>query len=361
MEVALSAFDGQMQIFENSIAEGAIPASDRFQLFKNFDPFPKIPPALLNAGHLASYAMATGMIEPFERSQLTKPATYLVRVEGECRYRDEDGKLVNFYLSDDPQARANHADVRDRVRLAPNSVCFLTLAPEFRMPAYIAARFNLLIRDVYRGLLVGTGPLVDPGFTGRLSLPIHNFTNREYFIKAGEGLVYFEFTKMTWSNPGPSPQQPQWLPAPINDQPPFPASKAKRKTLDDYLDGATGSGPPTSAIGPTMKKMGKQVAQAQKLLAAYTLGGIAAAAALVFTAWSLYAGAQQFTASAQTELRDGRGKVSEEIANVKAKQEELERLFKAIQLDLPPKVTPAPGAPDLPLSGAAVLRKKERK
>src|SRR5260221_4365195 len=182
MQVDLPAFDGLMAAFEGAIAASAISASDRFQLFKDYDPFVSIPPALLSAGHLASYAVTTGMIEPFERGQLTKPATYLVKVEGDCRYRDEDGKLVNFYLSKDPGARALHLEVRDRVRLAPNSVCFLTLAAEFRMPAYIGARLNLLIRDVYRGLLVGTGPLVDPGFTGRLSVPIHNFTNREYFI-----------------------------------------------------------------------------------------------------------------------------------------------------------------------------------
>ena len=64
------------------------------------------------------------------------------------------------------------------------------------MPAYIAGRFNLLIREVYRGLLVGTSPLVDPGFEEYLSVPIHNFTDNIYLFKAGESAVYFEFTKL---------------------------------------------------------------------------------------------------------------------------------------------------------------------
>jgi deoxycytidine triphosphate deaminase len=344
MQVDLLVFNRQMAAFEDAIAKSGTSACDRFQIFKDYDPYGSIPPALLGAGPLASYAMTTGMIEPFERSQLTKPATYLVKVEGECRYRDEDGKLVSFYLSRDPAARARHLDVRARVRLAPNSVCFLTLAPEFRMPAYIAARFNLLIRDVYRGLLVGTGPLVDPGFVGRLSIPIHNFTNREYFIDAGEGLVYFEFTKLTWSNPSQSPPLPLRVPHPIGDQPPFPASKANRKTLDDYLNAATGSGPPASAIGHTMKKLKKEARRAKALLGAYSLGGLIAAIALLYTTWSAYVGTQQFTASAQSELREGRAKISDELNKIRTKQDELERLIKATQATSAPQ---PPGGSDV--------------
>lgn len=342
MEVSLLAFDGLMAAFEGAIATSGRSASDRFQLFKDYDPFLSIPPALLSAGHIASYAITTGMIEPFERGQLTKPATYLVKVEGECRYRDKNGKLVSFYLSKNPQARADHRDVRDRVKLAPNSVCFLTLAPEFRMPAYIGARFNLLIRDVYRGLLVGTGPLVDPGFTGRLSIPIHNFTNLEYVIRAEEGLVYFEFTKLTWSNPSPPrPIQP-WILAPIDDQPPFPASKAKRRTLDDYLDAATGGGPPASAIGKAMKKASKQAKLANTLLGIYSVGGVVAAAVLFLTAWSVYVGAQQFTEASQTELQENRVKLSDEINGVRMRQDELERLIKASQVPPTPQISSPP-------------------
>lgn len=317
MKVDLDVFEQLIFEFERKISSIGLTADQRFQIFEDFDPFEDIPPALLNAGHIATYAMTTGMIEPFEASQLTKPATYLVKVEGECRYRDEEGKLVSFYLSRDRQARNRFLDVRTSVRLAPNSVCYLTLAPTFRMPSYIGARFNLLIRDVYRGLLVGTGPLVDPGFTGRLSIPIHNFTDREYFIDAGEGLVYFEFTKMTWSNPPRPDENPGWVPAPIDAQPPFPASKSNRKSLDDYLNAATGSGPPASSIGQTMNDMGKLVERSQRLLNIYSLGGFVAVAALIYAAWSLYLGAQQFTASAQAELRENQKNLKTEIDKLK--------------------------------------------
>lgn len=310
MEVSPQEFKDRLVAFQSAVETGEPSAAARYGSFHDFDPYEGIPPALLNSGHLASYALACGMIEPFEASRLTKPATYLVGLEGDCRYIDQYGSLVTFYLSRNPKARRVHLDVRDRVILAPNSLCYLTLAPEFRLPAYLGARFNLVISQVYRGLIVGTGPLVDPGFEGRLSIPIHNFTNQEYQLLAGEGLVYFEFTKLSWSNPPQSKAEPSWLPAPIDVQPPFPKTKSERKRLDDYLSSATGGGrPPASSIGITLQSVTDQVNKANRIFQTISVVGIATVAALFFTAWSLYIGVQQFTASAQNEVRQEQQKL----------------------------------------------------
>ncbi|MBD8548660.1 hypothetical protein IFT82_18235 [Sphingomonas sp. CFBP 8760] len=325
MEVELQRFHQRVEAFETEIAVAGMTAAERYDTLKLHDPYSEVPSALLHAGHVASYVVACGMVEPFEREQLTKPATYLVRVEGDCRYVDETGATVRFYLSNDPAAKGRHLQVRDHVRLAPNSVCFLTLAPEFRLPAYIGARFNLLIRDVYRGLLVGTGPLVDPGFSGRLSIPIHNFTSREYFISAGEGLVYFEFTKLSWSNDREE-RTPDWVPAPIHVQPPFPKSKARRRTIDDYLADATGGGPPASSLGSTLYAAEQQNTRTRRLITAIGIGGIVAAAGLVLTSWSLYSSAQQFTSAAQTELRQERQRSNERIEAIERRLKVAEQL-----------------------------------
>lgn len=81
--------------------------------------------------------------------------------------------------------------------LEPNSIAFVTLEPRFQIPNYLALRFNLKIKHVYKGLLLGTGPLVDPGFEGKLSIPLHNLTANTYTFKAGEGLIQMEFTKLS--------------------------------------------------------------------------------------------------------------------------------------------------------------------
>ena len=61
----------------------------------------------------------------------------------------------------------------DGFDLAPNSIAFVALEPCFRIPEYMALRFNLKIKHIYKGLLLGTGPLVDPGFSGKLFIPLH--------------------------------------------------------------------------------------------------------------------------------------------------------------------------------------------
>lgn len=330
MKVSPEDFRNKVAGLAKAVGASQLSAEARHTLFDEFDPYAgKIEPALLNAGHLATYAMVTGMIEPFHPSDLEKPATYLVAAEGPVRYRNEKGHVERFYLSADPKKRDTESCVRDVVRLAPNSVCFLTLEPTFRMPSYIAARFNLLIRDVYRGLLVGTGPLVDPGFSGRLSIPIHNFTAQPYEIHAGEGLVYFEFTKLTWSNPGEAPAEIGWVPAPLNDQPPFPSSKNRRKTLDDYLALATGGGPPQHAIGPTVAELKMQADRTRSLLNIASIAGAIGVAGLVITSWQLFAGAQQFAADAQAELRGSRYHLAEEVQDLKNQVANLKRQLDA--------------------------------
>ena len=46
------------------------PCEQRYQTFATVDPFPEIAPALLHAGHIASYAVAAGMIDPFDPAKL---------------------------------------------------------------------------------------------------------------------------------------------------------------------------------------------------------------------------------------------------------------------------------------------------
>jgi deoxycytidine triphosphate deaminase len=81
--------------------------------------------------------------------------------------------------------------------LQENSIAFVTLEPMLRVPDYIALRFDLRIKNVYRGLLLGTGPIVDPGFEGRLSLPLHNLTTNSYRFRGGEDLIWMVFTKIS--------------------------------------------------------------------------------------------------------------------------------------------------------------------
>jgi deoxycytidine triphosphate deaminase/cell division protein FtsL len=198
------------------------------------------------------------MIHPFDvqaenPTEMLKPASCGIRLGGDVIYWDteEDGT---------PVKRERTLKEGEELILKKNSIVYVTLEPMLRMPDYIAARFNLTIRDIYRGLLVGTGPLVDPGFTGRLSLPLHNLTFTDYPIRGGEPLVWMEFTKLSpnerWEGSGNQGQR-------VANYVQFPKRKRDRRTVQDYLYYAT-NGPVTSSIPPLVERTSKAAEDAQK-------------------------------------------------------------------------------------------------
>lgn len=170
----------------NQFERGAKAAETRFKKYKSKDPFPDIPPALLNSADIQDYVRETGIIYPFFHKDL-KSASYEVCLRGECLHWDEIGKKQIVSLK----------GKGDTFCLRPNSIAFVNLDTIFRLPDYIALRFNLRITNVHRGLLLGTGPLIDPGFEGRLLIPLHNLTRNEYTFEYDEGLIWVEFTKLS--------------------------------------------------------------------------------------------------------------------------------------------------------------------
>ena len=156
-------------------------------------PFPCIPPSLLSATHIRDYVLKTGAISPLyvgggRRARL-KNASYEGRI-GRCAYQyNRVGLLERIPL-------------RAELTVGANSIVFVECDLDFRLPDFIALRFNLQIRHVHRGLLLGTGPLVDPGYWGKLCIPLHNLTDEDYSIPLEEGLIWVEFTKTSAQGKG---------------------------------------------------------------------------------------------------------------------------------------------------------------
>ena len=156
--------------------------AERFNLEGGNDPRPDIPRALLSAEHIIEYVRSTAMIAPLYDGKRMKKASYQGKI-GENAYEYNDsGELVCVPIG-------------DKLVVKANSIVFVECDIDFRLPDFIAVRFNLHIRHVHRGLLLGTGPLVDPGYWGKLCIPLHNLTNEDYPIPKNEGLIWIEFTK----------------------------------------------------------------------------------------------------------------------------------------------------------------------
>ena len=101
------------------------------------DPLPDIPSALLSGEHIEEYVLTTGAISPFivggERNRL-KRASYEARI-GEKAYKyDERSRLVEICTNP--------------LIVEANSIVFVECDLQFRLPTFIALRFNLQIRHV---------------------------------------------------------------------------------------------------------------------------------------------------------------------------------------------------------------------
>ena len=154
------------------------------------DPFPDIAPSLLNSADIFRYAREGCLVHPFRfEDEFHNPATYTMSFLGTLHSWVQEGKRRR------PQTTL--IEKGKLIELPANSISYLETEEEFRLPQYIAARFNLHIRHVHQGILLGTGPVVHPGFVGRLLVPLHNLTANSYNIRGGDRLLWVEFTKLT--------------------------------------------------------------------------------------------------------------------------------------------------------------------
>ena len=160
--------------------------TEKFADYKSVDPFPHIGEALLNSADLLMYLLTVGIVEPFNVDNL-KGVTYACTFSGEAhKYNPEKGIMEEIHVNDD-----------EELILEQNSITYLKLEEKFHVPEYMVLRFNLSVSNAYKGVLLGTGPIVDPGFEGNLFIPLHNLTGNEYVIKKGASLIRVEFTKLS--------------------------------------------------------------------------------------------------------------------------------------------------------------------
>ena len=114
------------------LAENDEVARQRAEVWENRDPLKSIPVGLLSSAEIDDYARITGMIYPYDRSAL-KSASYEMYIGGRFIYWDENGKKFD--------------EIVDRKRrcyvvLPANSITFVQVEPQFRLPNYIAVRFQ---------------------------------------------------------------------------------------------------------------------------------------------------------------------------------------------------------------------------
>lgn len=138
---------------------------------------------VLLSDQIVYYVEKTKLIESDDweetKNDLLRPASYTLRVgkeywiEGKTKTLKEGEKIV----------------------IPPCGLVYVRIYEKLNVPYYMIARLNLRVKQVYRGLLLGTGPQVEPGFKGTLNCPIHNLTHEPKELNYKEELGTIDFIK----------------------------------------------------------------------------------------------------------------------------------------------------------------------
>lgn len=142
---------------------------------------------ILLSDRIRLYVEEVAMIEPFSEEHLA-PASYDLTVGRDCWY--------SSHTSETGQQKRELKTGEDLI-VPPNSIVFVSTGESLNLPFYMTGRFNLKLRLLHEGLLVGTGPQIDPGYTGPLSCPLHNISSEKICLRCGEPFAVIEFQKTT--------------------------------------------------------------------------------------------------------------------------------------------------------------------
>ena len=296
---------------------------------RDTDPFEEIGPALLNSADIVRYIRAGCLIEEanFSHSRL-KTASYELRFLGELHmWENVDGEGL--------KRRCTSVEMHHAVKLPKNSISYLWTKEELYLPEYIAARFNLHIKHVHKGLLVGTGPLIDPGFGGSLLIPLHNLTGNDYEVCGGDGIAWVEFTKVSSTRPERR-----------EDLKEFPPEK--RLTHPNlYFDKAGVIGGVESAfkgaLHDAQSAARKAAAEARKFRRQGWVSVVIGFAAIVVTVGGVWWTSAGVISDAVARVQDARNRLLESDLEVRLSEqnERIEALEKAIR-DMQEAPRPAP-------------------
>lgn len=128
-------------------------------------------------------AIATGSIaiDPYDEGQV-QPATYDLRV-GPQGVTTTTRELVDV-------------KAKGLLTLAPGDFAVLTALEKLTLDNRHVARFGLRSKYARRGLLATTGPQIDPGYSGRLTVGLTNLRPKPITLAYGDDFLSVEFHRL---------------------------------------------------------------------------------------------------------------------------------------------------------------------
>lgn len=278
------------------------------------DPLPHVQ-GMLTSEYIAFYDRAVGgMIYPFNRN-LLKPASYELTLGWRCVVEQRDVRL---------------SEKEPWLEIPPNTIAFVSMQQVLRLPHYIVGRFDLAIDFIYEGLLLGTGPQVDPGFRGALGCPLHNISDDPIYMRLGQPFAKIDFVKTapplrarrrgTWRDETheeadvTTEVRQKAPPVYLNDVKLFKDGKPKwREPIYDYLRAKR----PRSSVAP--------LKAAVQRLQRYGVVGLVSLALTAGTFFVLYVEARTNNLATKEEVTEQQAETARELVRLRNEVRDLRR------------------------------------
>lgn len=306
-------------------------SKEDYQKCSLHDPFPSIIPAFLNPIDIKKYIYTVGIIYPYNKKNLTN-ATYKIPLAGDIytwEYNKEKGdkELKKITITDN--------DKETVITLQKNSITYIHISTIFRVPYYMVYRFNLTVSLAQKGLLLGTGPIIDPGFEGRIMIPIHNLTANDYKLQANSGLIRVEFTKISPNDyfiPGKKDDNYKYL---------FP-EKVKNLTATEYFKDINQNNPISSSIPEAILESKQKAIEASdsvnkiKKIAwgAAIISVLAIVVGIVYPTWNIINDTNSFYNNVENKINKNESTMVELQHENKELKNEIQKLKKYLKNDL---------------------------
>jgi len=136
---------------------------------------------VLNKNEIHELCEKNNLLQPHNPKNI-KYASYDLTVGEECRLASEK--------------RVKKVGKNGVVEIPPYEVCFTLTEEKINLPNDVCALLFSRIRGMKEGFLMHPQPPIDPGFSGRLCILIHNLSNKTIKLCRGEHIASIVFLRL---------------------------------------------------------------------------------------------------------------------------------------------------------------------
>lgn len=129
------------------------------------------------------------LVDPYEESRI-KGSSYDLSLGYEFYLYDREIKSKKV------EDMIGKLEDSKELEIPSREICFVITKEKVNIPKNIAARVSLMTDIIIKGVVITTQPPIDPGYSGKIYLLLHNLSNKTVHLKCGDPIMTIEFEQL---------------------------------------------------------------------------------------------------------------------------------------------------------------------